>query len=172
MRRIKLNKAFILSSVGYRGKGVFRLGLGQTPRLGSGQALLAGLVIILALSPLSTTSENHENLAEAATIEQRGAVREEKTLSVWVTAYSSTPEETDDTPFITASGKTVRDGIVATNFLPMGTKVLIPKYFGDKIFTVEDRMHARKKDFVDIWMPTKEQAQNFGIARTDIFVLE
>ena len=42
------------------------------------------------------------------------------TTRVWLTAYSSSVDETDDTPFITASGKHVRDGIVATNFLPFG----------------------------------------------------
>ena len=91
-------------------------------------------------------------------------------MEVWVTAYSSTPEETDDTPFITASGKEVRPGIVAANFFDFGTKIKIPEIFGDKIFIVEDRMHQRKKDFIDIWMPTKEEAQKFGIIRTKIQV--
>lgn len=92
-------------------------------------------------------------------------------MDVWVTAYSSTPEETDETPFITASGKWVEDGIIATNFLPFGTKVKIPEKFGDKVFVVEDRMHRRKTDFVDVWMPTKEDAKQFGIARTKIQIL-
>lgn len=95
-----------------------------------------------------------------------------ESLDLWVTAYSSTPEETDDSPFITASGSVVRDGIVATNLLPFGTKVKIPAYFGDKIFTVEDRMHSRKIENIDIWMPSKEQALRFGIARAEILVLE
>lgn len=90
---------------------------------------------------------------------------------MYVTAYSSTPEETDDTPFITASGTHVRDGIVATNELPMGTKVKIPALYGDKIFTVEDRMHERMKNKVDIWMPTKGAAIRFGIKKAEIVVL-
>ena len=73
-------------------------------------------------------------------------------LFMKVTAYSSSPDETDNTPFITASGKTVRDGVVATNVLPFGTKIKIPSLFGDKIFTVEDRMHRRMKNVMDIWM--------------------
>ena len=48
--------------------------------------------------------------------------KETRTIEVWVTAYSSTPEETDDTPRITASGGEVRDGIVAANFLPFGAE--------------------------------------------------
>jgi len=96
----------------------------------------------------------------------------DQTMELWVTAYSSTPEETDDTPFITASGSTVRDGIVATNLLPFGTKVQIPEYFGDKVFVVEDRMHRRKTENIDIWMPTKQDALRFGITRAQILVLK
>jgi len=91
---------------------------------------------------------------------------------VWLTAYSSTPEETDDTPYLTASGTIVRHGVVATNQLPFGTKIQIPELFGEKIFVVEDRMHRRKKGFVDIWMPTKEEAKRFGIVRAYILILE
>ncbi len=94
-----------------------------------------------------------------------------ETYRVWVTAYSSVPEETDDTPFITASGYNVRDGIIAANFLPFGTLVMIPDIFGDKVFTVLDRMHRRKEGFIDIWMPTKEDALNFGIHNTDIVIV-
>ena len=93
------------------------------------------------------------------------------TKKVWVTAYSSTQEETDDTPFITASMTEVRDGIIAANFLPFGTRVMIPKLFGKKIFTVEDRMHQRKTNFIDIWMPTKNDAIQFGITYAEIVVI-
>jgi 3D (Asp-Asp-Asp) domain-containing protein len=92
--------------------------------------------------------------------------------NVWVTAYSSSPDETDDTPFTTANNTEVHDGVIATNLLPFGTLVKIPDYFGDKVFMVEDRMHRRKTNFVDIWMPSKERAKNFGIHYTEILVLE
>ncbi len=94
-----------------------------------------------------------------------------KVYRVWVTAYSSVPEETDDTPLITASGHKVRDGIIAANFLPFGTLVMIPDIFGDKVFTVLDRMHKRKEGFVDVWMPTKEDALKFGIRKTEIIIV-
>ncbi len=84
------------------------------------------------------------------------------TLQAVVTAYSSTPEETDDTPFITANGTTVRDGIVAANFLEFGTKIKIPEHFGDKVFEVQDRMHHRFGERVDIWFASKEEATRFG----------
>lgn len=91
--------------------------------------------------------------------------------TVWVTAYASTPEETDNTPFITASNTHVHDGVLAANFLPFGTKVLIPALFGNKVFTVEDRMKSTKTNFVDVWMPTKQDAIDFGISRAEIVVL-
>ena len=95
-----------------------------------------------------------------------------KTRKIWITAYSSTPEETDDTPFITASGKLVHEGIVATNILPLGTRIKIPALYGEKIFVVEDRMHPRKRNNVDIWMPTTRSAVLFGAVFTDIVILE
>ncbi|MBI1960657.1 MAG: 3D domain-containing protein [Candidatus Liptonbacteria bacterium] len=91
---------------------------------------------------------------------------------VTVTAYSSTPEETDDTPFTTATGNTVRDGIVATNILDFGTRVQIPELFGDKVFVVDDRMHPRKTKNVDVWMPTKSDALRFGIRHAMVVVLK
>ncbi|MFH1575772.1 MAG: hypothetical protein ABIB55_02395, partial [Candidatus Nealsonbacteria bacterium] len=96
-----------------------------------------------------------------------------RTIRVIITAYSSTPEETDDTPFITASNTTVKDGVVANNLLPFGTKIRIPELYGDKIFTVEDRMNRKKGYYhFDIWFPSKQEAKEFGAKLTHIEVLE
>lgn len=96
-----------------------------------------------------------------------------KTVRVVVTAYSSTVAETDRDPFTTASGSKVRDGVVAMNGIAFGTKIRLPDYFGDKIFTVEDRMHPRHGTrYLDIWMPLKEQAKAWGVKRTTIEILE
>ena len=83
---------------------------------------------------------------------------------IWVaiTAYSSTPLETDSDPFITASGAWVEDGVVAANFLPFGTKIRIPELYGDKVFIVKDRMNSRKKHQVDIWFSSRKLAIKFG----------
>ena len=87
-----------------------------------------------------------------------------ETMQMTITAYSSSILETDDTPFITASGTTTKDGVIASNLLPFGTKIRIPGLFGDKVFVVEDRMNKRMGDFqVDIWFPSSESAQNFGV---------
>ncbi len=94
-------------------------------------------------------------------------------IEVVATAYSSTPEQTDSTPFITASNKEVYDGLIATNFLAFGTKIRIPEIFGDKIFTVDDRMHRRfnKSKRIDVWFPTLLAAKKFGVKSLQIEVL-
>ena len=119
-----------------------------------------------------TAKPNGVSIAHAAEAPDDVEAEVIQSQKVWVTAYTSTPEETDDTPFITAMGTKVRDGIIATNLLPFGTHVRIPKLFGNKVFVVEDRMHPRKKNFVDIWMDSKQDAKEFGIAYTDIVVLD
>ena len=86
-----------------------------------------------------------------------------KTMQVTVTAYSSTHGETDGTPYLTAIGTAVRDGIVAANFLPIGTVVRFSDKFGEKLFIVEDRMNERFGLQVDIWMSNQEEAKKFGI---------
>ena len=94
-------------------------------------------------------------------------------LSVILTAYSSSLDETWGDGLITASGKHVADGIVATNYnLPFGTKIRIPSLYGNKVFVIEDRMHPRKKGIVDIWMPTKKDAKEFGVKFADIEIIE
>ena len=89
-----------------------------------------------------------------------------------MTAYTSRPEETDDTPFITADGSHVRDGIVAANFLPFGTKVRIPELFGDKIFEVHDRMNKRYPYKMDFWMENYDDAIQFGVRHAHIEIVE
>ena len=88
-----------------------------------------------------------------------------------VSAFSSTAEETDETPFITASGTHVRPGTVAANWLPFGTKIRVPEMFGSAVFTVEDRMNSRYPDRVDVWFPEKSQAKDFGVRTLVIEVL-
>lgn len=92
------------------------------------------------------------------------------TKVVTATAYTSTPEQTDSTPFITASGTTVRHGVLAANFLPIGTQVTIPDIYGDQIFVVEDRMNPRYPNNVDIWMEDLSEARQFGRRSVKILV--
>ena len=91
-------------------------------------------------------------------------------IKVKITAYSSTVDQCDDDPFVTASGHHVEDGIIAANFLPFNTKVRIPAIYGDKVFVVKDRMNRKYDDRVDIWFNDTQEAINFGIKSTYIEV--
>lgn len=85
-----------------------------------------------------------------------------------VTAYNSIPNQTDGTPFITASGKHVHPGTLACpRGIPFGTKVLID----GKPFTCEDRMNPKFADRFDIWMSSKEDAIDWGIRKVEVKVL-
>lgn len=99
-----------------------------------------------------------------------------KTYQVPITAYSSTLDQTDGDPCTTANGFNVclhnQEDVVAANFLKFGTKVRIPEYFGDQIFTVQDRMNSRYKYHLDVWMKTREAAKKFGIVYAKIEIVE
>ncbi len=92
-------------------------------------------------------------------------------VTTTVTAYSSETAQTDDTPYITASGTRVRQGIAAANWLPIGTKVRIPDLFGEQVFVIEDRMHSRYTNRLDVWFPTRAEAVQFGARKTQIEIL-
>jgi len=133
-------------------------------------AFIAGITsIIVGFTSFQLTPELGIIDGEDPNIPQAAIAAEHE---IWITAYSSTPDQTDDSPFITASNTHVRDGIVATNLLPFGTEVQIPELYGDKIFTVEDRMNRRYTDRMDVWMTTREEALRFGKNRATILVLK
>lgn len=114
-----------------------------------------------SLLPIPNPLEHEDNLIVAEQIE------------VIVTAYSSTVWETDSHPYLTAAGTLVRDGVVANNLLPFGTKIRLPEIYGDKIFIVEDRMNSRKGNYqIDIWFPSYWEALNFGSKMSTMEILE
>lgn len=90
--------------------------------------------------------------------------------TVTASAYNSVPWQTDSTPFTTASGTTVRHGVVAANHLPIGTLITIPEIYGDQVFRVEDRMNARYRNNVDIWMESIDDARKFGRKSVEIHI--
>lgn len=146
----------------------------------SGKKLsIASLVLLLnifhlavAAAPSEPISPTFENLTQITSLIAVTPLEKNNwTVMVAVTAYSSTQDQTDDTPFITAANTITRDGIVASNFLPLHTKIMIPELFSDKVFLVEDRMHERFDDRLDIWFPDRESAKEFGLKIATIRVL-
>ncbi len=105
-------------------------------------------------------------------IKEEARIEVIKSYAGEITAYSSREEETDDTPFITANGSTVHWGMVATNAYPFGTKMRFPDLYGDRIFTVKDRMHSRYKNRIDIWFPETDHAQRFGLQTTRVEIIQ
>lgn len=88
---------------------------------------------------------------------------------VFVSAYSSSVNQTDATPFRTASGTYVGREIIAANFLPIGTLVSIE----GKDYRVEDRLSDRYNGTlrVDMWKPTRAEAIQFGVRKLELTVL-
>ena len=134
-------------------------------------ALTFGTPMVIAQDNGLLPSEMNPAISQTSLIADPAISSYAKKMVLTVTAYSSTEDQTDDTPFITASNKTVYDGIVAANFLPFGTKIKIPKIFGDKIFVVEARRHDRFSDRVDVWCANQEAAMKFGKRATEIVIL-
>ena len=89
-----------------------------------------------------------------------------------VTAYNSSPDQTDATPYLAAWNNPVYDGMIAVSRdlerlgLSRGVKVEI-----DGVeFVIDDRMHRRKKRQFDIWMEDKEDAENWGRQRKEVII--
>ena len=96
---------------------------------------------------------------------------------VVATAYSSTVDQTDSTPCITANGFNLCENgveeIIASNGLVFGTKVRLPRLFGNRVFTVADRMNPRYGgNRIDIWMTSREAARNFGARVVEMEIIK
>lgn len=90
------------------------------------------------------------------------------TFTINSSAYASSPYQTDNTPCLTAAGTNVRPGVVASNFLPLGTIIAI----NDQHYIVEDRLHSRYQGrFIDIWFPSTAEALAFGRQRLEATIV-
>ena len=86
-----------------------------------------------------------------------------------VSAYTARVEECDGDPTTTASGKKVREGIVAMNGVPFGTKIEIE---GVGIFEVQDRMTKKNNGKIDIFMWNLNKAKKFGKKTLNYYFLK
>ena len=110
-------------------------------------------------------------IADTAASVSAKRISARRTVWVLVTAYSSTEDQTDGSPYITAKNTFVRDGVVAANFLSFNTRLRIPQYSMEKELVVEDRMHERFSNRIDIWMPTRGEAKQWGARWVKVEVL-
>jgi 3D (Asp-Asp-Asp) domain-containing protein len=107
------------------------------------------------------------------------------------TAYNSLAAQTDSTPFVTATGARTRFGVVALSRdllrrIPYGSIVRIEdlgnwangrgrgaynRMLSGVNFIVEDTMNARKRNTVDVWMPTRRAAIQWGARQIRVTVI-
>lgn len=141
------------------------------PQAVSAQEEEAGIFSVI--KSFFTTSTDENDVPAGFPVAETRAPR--KTVWVTITAYSSTVDQCDSTPCITANGfdlcssyaeRAVADTIAA-NFMKFGTQVRLPDAFGEQTFVVRDRMNSKYngQNRIDVWMPTRELAQNFGVKR-------
>ena len=132
--------------------------------------LVASLSPAWALAPyLKYPDDTDYLLIQENTLQAKcGAYTLSEPLIRTITAYNSEPNQTDSTPFITASGTKVREGIVASNEFPFGTRLLID----GQVYVVEDRTNSRYSYLIDIWFAEKEEAIKFGRQIKKIYLLD
>ena len=121
------------------------------------------------------------------------AQSEGRVLILKSSAYTSSPQETDGTPKITATGAQTRLGVIAVSpdllstDLPYGSIVKLDDLgnwkngagagqfnglLGSQLFVVEDTMNPRKRQQIDVWMPDRALALRFGVRRIQLTVVQ
>lgn len=105
-------------------------------------------------------------VAENKKLKERGV-----TLSATISYYTASKDETDSTPCITADGTNIcpaREGIIAANWLPVGTKVKID----GKVYRVADRMNQRYQwPYMDVLVESKALAKKNGRQNKKVEIL-
>jgi len=118
----------------------------------------------LASSPVEELVGSRGNSTDAPTSD--GIIRE-------VTMYTSRPEETDETPCISADGTNICEvdyNVCATNAFPIGTRLYVDK-LGECI--VKDVMSRKYQHRIDWYAGTDvERALAFGIQRLRVKKLD
>jgi 3D (Asp-Asp-Asp) domain-containing protein len=128
----------------------------------------------------------------AATDEPHGPIAN-PTFTVRATGYNSLASQTDGTPHVTATGSRTRFGVLAVSRdllardLPYGSLVRLRDlgtYYdgrgpgryqslldGHGLFVVEDTMHARKRQQIDVWFGDYASAVNWGVREIEVQVV-
>ena len=127
--------------------------------------------IVVDTKKEETTSEQSQKNQEVGKI----AIKAE------LTAYSDDPRSSEEWGSQTAMQTHTRVGVIAApKNIPLGSKMYIPElknYKADGMFDVEDRGGAIKVKadgtyVIDVWVPTHEEALEFGRKKTTIYLIE
>lgn len=85
-----------------------------------------------------------------------------------ITAYSSSVDETDDTPHVNAQGTRPEKGSLACpRYYDLGTEFVIE----GRRYTCDDRMSMKYPDRFDIWVESKEEAIEWGVRKLPVEVV-
>jgi 3D (Asp-Asp-Asp) domain-containing protein len=114
------------------------------------------------------------------------------TYTLKSTAYNSHVSQTDSSPDVTATGATTAFGVIAVSRdmlgdIPYGSLVKIKDLgsyrsgrgegkFQDMLdsqglFVVEDTMHPRKLEQIDVWFADESQALSWGVRKVELEVV-
>lgn len=144
-------------------------------------ALILFTVLSINVRPANSTEETGVGV-EQSTIEQviappqlpyrerleelasRGVIR---SMNAEITCYTASADECGNDLGITASGESVRDGIVAADSsIPFGT-ILYIEGVGEVV--VKDRGGAIEGNRIDLYVETKDEAFNFGRQQRKVY---
>ena len=137
---------------------------------------------------IETSSDlSHELVVESEEPETISAQSQENQNSVGIpikaelTAYCNDPRCSEEWGSQTAMQTETRVGVIAApSNISLGSKIYIPElknYKADGMFDVEDRGGAIKVKedgtyIIDVWVPTYEEAEEFGRKKTTIYLVE
>lgn len=128
---------------------------------GLGLSILFALVVVLLASQITGFTGSESGL---------------EIIDVDITAYSPSPHITNDDPFTMASGRRARPTELEQLRFVAVSRDLMEEYgleYGDTIwigFTLEDTMHPRIKDTVDLFMRNLDLARKFGRQKRQIII--
>lgn len=148
-------------------------------------------VVELSVEPHATVSSAAREAPGRVTVAL--GPKAQPSYVVRATGYNSLESQTNSQPFITATGTSTRFGIVAVSRdllggqLPYGSLVRLSDLGNfhngngvgafqhlldsQQVFIVEDTMHPRKTNQIDVWFAGYDEAVRWGVRRVEVEVV-
>jgi 3D (Asp-Asp-Asp) domain-containing protein len=144
---------------------------------------------VVVAEPIAEEATPVEAVAEPVVVE---AAAETLTYTLKSTAYNSHVSQTDSSPNITATGATTAFGVIAMSrdmleHIPYGSLVRLKdmgSYHSGRgegkyqdllnsqgYFIVEDTMHPRKVEQIDVWFAHESEALSWGVRQVELEVV-